>query len=153
MLISKAARNLNYNANPFAQKIGNPKNVIFQITDTKLCVPIVTLSKENDAKSLEQLKAGFKRTIKWTKYSSQITVQPQNNNLSYLTDPKFSNVNRLFVLSFVRTNARNNRDSFSDYYVSNVEIKDFNVLINPKTFWFASKKWRRSLRKDYWNEQ
>ena len=64
MLISKAARNLNYNANPFAQKIGNPKNVIFQITDTKLCVPIVTLSKENDAKRLEQLKAGFKRTIK-----------------------------------------------------------------------------------------
>ena len=153
MLISKAARNPNYNANPVVQKIGNPKNVIFQITDTKLCLPVVTLSKENDAKRLEQLKAGFKRTIKWTKYSSQITVQPQNNNLSYLTDPKFSNVNRLFVLSFLRTNAGNNRDSFSDYYVSHVEIKDFNVLINPKTFWFASKKWRRSLRKDYWNEQ
>ena len=40
----------------------------FQITDTKLNVPIVTLSKENDTKLLEQLKARFKRTIKWKKY-------------------------------------------------------------------------------------
>ena len=63
-----------------------------------------------------------------------MTVQPQNNNLNYLIDPTFTNVSRLFVLSFARTDTGDNRDSFSDYYVSNVEIKDFNVLINPKTF-------------------
>ena len=40
----------------------------FEITDTKLYVPVVTLSKENDTKLLEQLKLGFKRTIKWNKY-------------------------------------------------------------------------------------
>ena len=55
----------------------------FQITDTKLYVPVVTLSKENDNKLLEQLNSGFKRTVKWNKYSSQITIQPQNNNINY----------------------------------------------------------------------
>ena len=63
-----------------------------------------------------------------------MTVQPQNNNLNYLIDPTFTNVSRLFVLSFARTDTGDNRDSFSDYYVSNVEIKDFNVLINEKSF-------------------
>ena len=60
------------------------------------------MSKENDIKRLEQLKPGFKQTIKWDKYRSQMTIQPQNNNLNYLIDPTFKNVNRLFVLSFQR---------------------------------------------------
>ena len=59
-------------------------------------------------------------------------VQPQNNNLNYLIDLTFTNVNRLFVLLFARDNAGANRDSFSDYYVPNVEIKDFNILIDGK---------------------
>ena len=104
------------------------------LADTKLYVSVVTLSKENDTKLLEQLKTGFKRTIKWNKCRSQMTVQPQNNDLNYLIDPTFINVNRLFVLSFARTNAGDNRDSFADYYVPNVEIKDFNVLIDGKSF-------------------
>ena len=60
---------------------------------------------------------------------SQITVQPQNNNLNYLIDTTFINVNRLFVLLFART-----QTLFSHYYVPNVEIKDFNVLIDGKRF-------------------
>ena len=51
----------------------------FEITDTKLYVPVVALSKKNDIKLLEQLKSGFKRTIIWNKYRSQMTNQPQNN--------------------------------------------------------------------------
>ena len=58
-----------------------PTGLEFKITDTKLYVPVVSLSKENDIKLLEQLKSGFKRTIKWNKYRSQMTIQPQNNNL------------------------------------------------------------------------
>ena len=82
------------------------------------------MSKENDTKLLEQLKSGFKRTIKWNKYRSQITVQSNNNNLNYLTDPTFTKVNRLFVLSFQRFAAENNatkdyRDTFSHYYIPN----------------------------------
>ena len=91
-----------------------PSGATFKITDTKLYVPVVTLSKENDIKLLEQLKSGFKRTIKWNKYRSQMTIQPQNNNLNYLIDPTFTNVNRLFVLSFSRNNEGDKRDSFSD---------------------------------------
>ena len=84
---------VNAAANP---SIVAPSGATFKITDTKLYVPVVTLSKENDTKLLQQLKTGFKRTIKWNKYRSQMTIQPQNNNLNYLTDPAFTNVNRLF---------------------------------------------------------
>ena len=79
-----------------------PSGATFKITDTKLYVPVITLSKENDIKLLEKLKSGFKRTIKWNKYRSQMSVQSNNNNLNYLIDPTFTNVNRLFVLSFQR---------------------------------------------------
>ena len=109
VLISKAARNTSYNANPVVWKIDNPENATFQITDTKLYVPIVTLSKENGIKLLEQLKSGFKRTIKWNKYRSQMTIQPQNNNLNFLIELSFTRVNRLFFLSFARTNAGDSR--------------------------------------------
>ena len=89
-----------------------PTELEFKITNTKLYVPVVTLSKRNDIKHLEQLKGGFERTIKWNKYRSQMTIQSQNNNLNYLIDPTFTNVNRLFVLSFSRNNNTDNRDSF-----------------------------------------
>ena len=110
------------------------------LKDTKLYVPVVTLSNENDTKLLEQLKSGFNRTIKWNKYRSQMTIQPQNNNLSYLIDPTFTNVNRLFVLSFARNAEGDNRDSFSHYYVPNVSIKYLNVLIDGKSFFDLRKK-------------
>ena len=111
-----------------------PTGLEFQITDTKLYVPVVTLSKENDTKLLEQLKTGFKRTIKWNKYRSQMTVQSNNNNLNYLIDSTFTNVNRLFVLSLTSNNVSDDRNSFSHYYLPNVEIKDFNVLIDGESF-------------------
>ena len=115
-----------------------PTRLEFHIKDTKLYLPVVSLSKENDIKLLEQLKSGFKRTIKWNKYRSQMTTQNNNNNLNYLIDPTFTNVNRLFVLSFERIEEnnvkKNYRDSFSYYYVPKVQIKDFNVLIDGKSF-------------------
>ena len=128
MLINKATREANYGANRIVWKIENLKNAIFEITDTKLSVQL-----------LEQLKTGFKRTIKWNKYRSQMTVQPQNNNLNYLIDPTFTNVNILFVIPFQRiagenSTTKDHRDSFSDYYVPNVEIKEINVLIDEKHF-------------------
>ena len=115
-----------------------PTGLEFQITDTKLYVPVVTLSKENDIKLLEKLKSGFKKTIRWNKYRSQMTIQNNINNLNYLYDPTFTNVNRLFVLSFERIEEDNvkkdYRDSFSHYYVLKVQIKDFRVLIDEKSF-------------------
>ena len=97
------------------------------------------LYQKNDIRLLEQLKSGFKKTMKWNKYRSQITIQPQNNNLNYLIDPTLTNVNRLFVFSFQRIAGENNttkdyRDSFSRFYVQNAKIKYFNVLIDGKSF-------------------
>ena len=68
-----------------------------------------------------------------------MTVQSNNNNLNYLIDQTFTKVNRLFVLSFERIAGESNtrkdhRDSFSHYYVPNMEIKDFNILIDGKSF-------------------
>ena len=59
-----------------------------------------------------------------------MTNQIKNNNFNYLIDPTFTKVNRLFVLSFEN---KNDRTSFSKYCVSNVQIKDFNVLIDGKS--------------------
>ena len=94
-------------------------------------VPVVTLSTEDDNNFLEQLKSGFKRTIKWNKYRSEMTNQTKTNHLNYLIDPTFTKVNRLFVLSFEN---EEDRTSFSKYYVPKVEIKDFNVLVDGKSF-------------------
>ena len=63
-----------------------------------------------------------------------MAIQPQNNNLKYLIDPAFANVNRLFVLSFTRNNNTDSRYSYSNYYAPKVEINDFNVLIDGKSF-------------------
>ena len=63
-----------------------------------------------------------------------MSIQSQNNNLNYLIDPTFTNVNRLFVLSFPRNNNNDRRYSFSDYYVPKVKVNDFNVLIDGKIF-------------------
>ena len=63
-----------------------------------------------------------------------MSIQPQNNNLNYLIDPTFTNVNRLFVLSFPRNNNTDSRYSFSNFYVPKVKVNDFNVLIDGKSF-------------------
>ena len=121
VLIDKLTREANYGANPRVSEINNPENAIYQITDTKLYIPVVTLSKTD-------------RTIKWNKYRSQMTIQRQNNNLNYLIVPTFMNVNRLFVLTFPTNNNTNSRYSFSNDYVPKVKINDFNVLIDRISF-------------------
>ena len=112
-------------------RINSPTSAKFEISDCKLYVFVVTLSAENDNKLLEQLKSGFRITIKWNKYMSQMSNQNKNNNLNYLIDPTFSNVNRLFVLS---SGNEDDRTFYYKYYMPNVEIKDYNVLIDGNAF-------------------
>ena len=94
-------------------------------------VPVFTLSTKDDNNFLEQLKLGFKRTIKWNKYRSKMTNQAKTNHLNHLIDSAFTKANRLFVLSFEN---EEDRTSFSKYYVPKIEINDFNVLIDGKSF-------------------
>ena len=78
----------------------NITGVGFIITSTKLYVPVVTWSVNINIKFLENIKRGFKGTISWNKYRSEITTQSRNNNLDYLIDPTFRNINRFFIISF-----------------------------------------------------
>ena len=103
----------------------------FAITNTKLYVPVVTLSTQDNAKLLQQLESGFKRIINWNKHQSEVTIKVPNPYLNYLIDPSFQEVNRLLVLSFENTT---DRTIHTKYYFSIVEIKDYNVMIHGQNF-------------------
>ena len=111
----------------------------FTITETNLYVPVVTSSTQDNVKLLLQLKSGFKRTVSWYKYLLKPEWLAQNPNLDYLTQPSFRGVNRLFVLAFENDEQRT---SSKGYYLPNVEIKDYNVMIDRKNFFDQPvKKW------------
>ena len=103
----------------------------FSITETKLYVPVVTLSTQGDAKLLQQLKSGFKATINWNKYESNVKTFAKNRYLNYLINPSYQGVNRLFVLSF---EDEDQRKSHSTYHLPKVEAKDYNVMIDGRNF-------------------
>ena len=101
---------------------GSNEVTIFAITDEKLYVPVVTLSTEDSARLLEQLKSGFKRTINWNKYHSKTrTLNASNPYLDYLIGINFQGVIRLFVLTF---NFNENRKGHSRFYLPNEKVKD-----------------------------
>ena len=129
-LTSRAYREAVAGDNP-VDEINNLTGAKFNIKDTKLSVPVVTLSAQDDNKLLEQQKTGFKKTIKWNKYRSEMSNQNKTYNLNYLVDSTFTNVNRLFVSSFENEESRT---SFFKYYTPTIEITDFNVLIDGKIF-------------------
>ena len=91
----------------------------FEKTDTKLYVSVVTL------------KSGFKRVINWNKYLSRPESFRRNASINYLVEPSFQGINRLFVLAF---QGDTQRISHSGYYLPNVEIKDYNIMINGENF-------------------
>ena len=99
----------------------------FAITDTKLYVPVVTLSTQENTKFIQQLKSDFKRVINWNKYLSKPELLAQNPNLNHLVEPSFQGVNRLFVLAFEGDAQRTSHEA---YYLPNVEIKNYNIMIN-----------------------
>ena len=107
------------------------QNATFAITDTKLYVPVVTLSTQENTKFLQQLKSGFKRVFNWNKYLSKPELLAQNPNLNHLVEPSFQGVNRLFVLAFENDNDRTSDDR---YYLPTVKIKDYNIVINGENF-------------------
>ena len=107
------------------------QNATFAISDTKLYVPVVTLSIQENTKFLQQLKSGFKRVINWNKYLSKPELLAQNPNLNHLVEPSFQGVNRFFVLAFQTDDDRTSDDQ---YYLPTVEIKDYNITINGENF-------------------
>ena len=145
----KVTRDANPDAHSAIVKINNPTNATFEITDTKLYMPVVILSTETDNNLLVQLKTVFKRTMNWNKYRSEVTKQTKTNNLNYLTDPTFNKVNRLFVLPFEN---KDDRKSFSKYYTLSIEIKNFNVLIDGIRFFDVPIKKAKKNHKKFFFE-
>ena len=92
------------------------EKVIFRVFSNNLYVSVVTSSISDNIKILENIKQGFKRTVSWNKYKSERTTQPKNNNLDYIIDSKYRNINRFFVLSFKNDNNDPTRDSFDKFY-------------------------------------
>ena len=108
-----------------------PTGATLAINDCKLYVPAVTLSKHDEIKLLTNLKSGFKREIIWNKYRSQMTTEAINNNLNILIDPAFTNVHRLFLLAY---QTGNDRQSYSQFYLPRVVVKDFKFIIAKLAF-------------------
>ena len=124
-------RALNIDAGPPVIRDNAPTGATLSITDCKLYVPVVTLSKDDEFKLLTNLKSGFQREIIQNKYRSQMTTEAINNNLNILIDPTFTNVNRLFVLAYRTTD---DRQSFSQFYLARVMVKDFNLIVDKLAF-------------------
>ena len=99
----------------------------FAITETNRYVLVVTLSTQDNAKLLPQLKSGFKRTMRWNKYLSKPELLARNPNLNHLVELSFQGVNRLFVLVF-ENDAQ--RTSNKRYYL-NVIIDGKNLFDQP----------------------
>ena len=112
--------------------INRPEDLKFNITDSKLYVPAVTLQEKYENKLFEGLKTGINIDFQWPRFRTQIINQPATNNLHFLIDPTFNNVNRLFVLAFPN---KEDRSSFSKYYTPTIEIKEYNVLIDLQPFY------------------
>ena len=102
----------------------------FEITETSLYVPVVTLASEDNAKLLSQLKSGFKRIINWNKHLSKLELLPQNPNLNHLIEPSLQGVNKIFVLAFENDAQRTSNKR----YLPNVEIKHYNDRIFRNKF-------------------
>ena len=118
-------------ARPPVVRDNAPTGATLAINDCKLYVPAVNLSKDDEIKLLTNLKSGFKREIIWNKHRSQMTTEAVNNNLNILIDPTFTNVNRLFVLAYQNAD---DRQSYSQFYLPGVMVKDFNVVIDKLAF-------------------
>ena len=109
------------------------------LKNTKLFVPIVTLSSKNNVKLVKLLQEGFKRPVFWNEHQVKIeTRELDNNNLTrFPLDASFQGVRRLFVLAFDNTDNGANkikRNSHTKNFLPRVNITIYNVLIDGRNF-------------------
>ena len=113
----------------------------FIINDTKMYVPVVTLSKEDNKDFIEQQNKGFQRSIYWNEYKTKEKKEDGNaNETKYISlDPSFQGVNSLFVMACNRLAAANddqsNRNSQQKYYLPRHDLNEYNVIIDGRNFY------------------
>ena len=116
-------------------------DVVFIINDTKLYVPVVSLSKEDNKDFIEQQNKGFQRSIYWNEYKTKEQTEDANANAtkSINLDPSFQGVNRLFIMVYNRLAAANdnqfNEDSQQIYYLPRNDLNKYNVIIDGRNFY------------------
>ena len=112
-------------------------NAVFIINDTKLYVPVVTLSKEDNKDFIEQQNKGFQRSIYWNEYKTkEINENADANVFKYINlDPSFQGVNRLFLMAYNRANGEPTRNWQQKYYLSRIDLEKYNVIIDGRNFY------------------
>ena len=112
-------------------------NAVFIINDTKMYVPVVTLSKEDNKDFIEQQNKGFQRYIYWNEYKTkEINENADANVFKYINlDPSFPGVNRLFVTAYNRVDGQPNRDEQRKYYLPRIDLNKYNVIIDERNFY------------------
>ena len=110
---------------------------VFIINDTKLYVPVVTLSKEDNKDFIEQQNKGFQRSIYWNEYKAKVKIEDTYVNVfKYISlDPSFQGVNRLFLMAYNRENGQPTRDDQQKYYLPRIDLKKYNVIIDGRNFY------------------
>ena len=122
-------------------------NAVFIINDTKLYVPLVTLSKEDNKDFIEQQNEGFQRSIYWNEYKTKEKEEdPNANAVKYINlDPSFQGVNRLFLMAYNREVGKVTRDGEQKYYLPRIDLNKHNVIIDGRNFYdnpIESEKYR-----------
>ena len=112
------------------------KAAVFIINDTKMYVPVVTLSKEDNKDFIEQKNKGFQRSIYWNKYKTKEKDEDANaHNFKYIAlDPSFQGVNRLFVMAYNSANDQPNRNGQQKYYLPRISLNKY-VIIDGRNFY------------------
>ena len=110
---------------------------VFIINDTKLYVPVVSLSKEDNKDFIEQQNKGFQRSIYWDEYKTkEINEDADANAFKYINlDPSFQGVNRLFVMAYNRVDGQPTRNGQRKYYLPRISLNKYNVFIDGKNFY------------------
>ena len=113
----------------------------FIINDTKMYVPVVTLSKEDNKDFIGQQNKGFQRSIYWNEYKTkEVNATVNNNNpansVRYINlDPSFQGVNRLFVMAYNSANDQPTRNGQQKYYLPRIDLNKYNVIIDGRNFY------------------
>ena len=112
-------------------------DAVFTINDTKMCVPFVTLSKEDNKDFTEQKNKGFQRPIDWNEYKTkEINENADVNVFTYVNlDPCFQGVNKLFVMAYNRANGQPTRNGQQKYYLPRIDLEKYNVIIDGRNFY------------------
>ena len=112
-------------------------NAVFIINDTKMYVPVVTLSKEDNKDFIEQQNKGFQRSIYWNEYKTKkINENPDANMFKYINlDPSFQGVNKLFVMTYNRANGQPTRNGQQKYYLPRIDLEKYNVIIDGRNLY------------------